>query len=127
MITVARGFLYCMAFVFGAIGLVALAAPETVAARFDLLPQSIKGIAEVRGLYGGGILAWGLIALGALRCKHLSPGLLIALATIMGSIATGRLVSLMLDHETVLTIPAGIAETAIAWACWAVYKHEKSA
>lgn len=127
MLASARGYLYLMAAVFFAIGFTGLFAPEIIAARFDLLPQSIKGVAEVRGLYGGGVLAWGLITLGALRCKSLSPGLLMALATLMGSIAAGRVVSLLLDHEVSLNIPAGIAEALIVLACRVIDKRDKAA
>lgn len=125
MIKVARGYLYFMVAFQAAVGITALFAPEIIAAKFDLLPQSIKGTAEIRGLYGGGVLSWSLITLGALRCKPLSPGLLIALMTLMGSIAAGRVVSLIVDHETALNIPAGIAEALMALASWLIYKHYK--
>lgn len=120
---IARSYLYLMSLVNVAIGLAALFAPATIASKFDLLPLSIKGIAEVRGLYGGGIFAWGVVLLGALRCKSLSPGLLMAMATMMGSIAAVRATSLIVDHEIQLNISAGFAEALSAVACWIAYKH----
>lgn len=124
---IARAYLYMMVAVQAVVGITALFRPEIVAAQFDLLPQTIKGIAEVRGLYGGGIFSWGLVTLAALRCRYLSPGLLIAMAVTMGSIAAARMASLIVDHETALSIPAGIVEALTALACWTIYRHDKPA
>jgi hypothetical protein len=123
----ARGYLYLLVLVFSAVGLTALFAPQVIAAKFDLLPQSVKGIAEIRGLYGGGVLAWGLVTWGALRRTSLSPGLLVSMTVIMGAIAAVRVMSIMVDHETALNVPAGIAEVLLALACWKVYKHGNTA
>jgi hypothetical protein len=121
---IARGFLYLMTAVFFAVGLTALSAPDVIAHKFALLPQSVKGTAEIRGLYGGGIVGWGVVTLGALRRKSYSGGLLLAMALIMGGIAAGRIVAILIDHELALSLPAGVAEGLTAWACWTVYRAE---
>lgn len=126
MIAIARGFLYVMAAIFAAIGIAAMCSPETIAAQFDLVPSSTKGIAEVRALYGGGILGWAAIALCALRCRVLAPGLLLAMATLMGLIAMGRVASLAVDHEIMFNLATGTVETLVAMVCWVIYESGKS-
>ena len=125
MYKLARGYLYLMAVFTAAVGLTALFAPEIIGARFALMPQSIRGIAEIRGLYGGGVFSWSLITLGALRYKPLSPGLLMALAILMGSLVVGRVVSVIVDHEIGLNMETGISELLYALSAWIVYKQDK--
>jgi hypothetical protein len=120
MLTLARAYLVSMAIVFGAIGIAALSAPDIVAGKLELLPQSIKGTAEIRGLYGGGFISWCLIILGALRYR--SKGMLIAMALTMGAIALARVVSVFADHDVAFNAPGLISEVLIAIACWKIWK-----
>ncbi len=124
---IARTYLYLSVLLFFAIGVSSLFAPGMVAANLQLSPLSLAGTGEIRGLYGGGFFAFGLVLLGGLRCKSLSPGLLIAMATIMGGVVVGRIVSLAFDHEYLLTLIGGSAELLLALACWNVYKYDKAA
>jgi len=126
MVKVARAWLYFMVVFQAGVGITALFAPEIIGAQFDLLPQSIKGTAEIRGLYGGGVLSWSVITLCALRCKSLSPGLLAGLGILMGGIAAGRVISMFVDHEFSLNVQAGTAEALNALACWIIYKYNKA-
>jgi hypothetical protein len=119
----ARGWLYLIAAVQLAVGLAALFAPQMVAARFDLLPQTLKGAAEIRGLYGGGFTASGLLTLLALRDTPLARGLLVAVGSVMGGIAAARLVSLCVEHEIAFTLPAAVAEALTALACRVLYRR----
>lgn len=133
LVTAAKAYLYFMVVFQCGIGITALFAPELIGKKFDLVPRmvdgvkSIKAVAELRGLYGGGVLSWGLMTLAALRCETFAPGMLAALGLLMGCIAFGRLVSLIVDRETALNIPAGIAETLIALSCWVLYSSNTAA
>jgi Domain of unknown function (DUF4345) len=121
---IARGYLYLNVLLFAAIGVKSLFMPESMAGQLQLAATSIAGTGEIRGLYGGGFIGFALVLLGGLRCKPLSPGLLIAMATVMGGVVCGRIVSLALDHEYMLTLVGGTAEALVALACWSVYKHD---
>mgnify|MGYP003576806372 CR=1 FL=1 len=124
---IARAYLYFMAAVLAGIGFTGLFAPEIIGHQLGLAPESLKGTAEIRGLYGGGVLSWCVITLAGLRCKALFPGLLGGLGILMGGIAAGRVVSLIIDHEIELNIPAGTMEALIALSCWVIYRHDKAA
>jgi hypothetical protein len=123
MIRAARGYLYLMCILFVGLGLTALFAPHMIFAQFDLLANSAKGVAEIRSLYGGAFLSWGLLTIVALRGGPLSQGLLIAMVVIMGGIAAARLVSLMVDQAFAFNIPAEVVEILALLAYWTVYKH----
>jgi hypothetical protein len=88
-----------------------------------LSPLSPAGMGELRGLYGGGFFAMGLVLLGGLHYRPLAPGLLIAMAIIFAGIVVGRLVSLVLDREFVATPLAGASELLLALACWRIYQQ----
>ena len=119
----ARGFLYLFVVLFMAIGVTAMFAPDVIAAKLALTPVNLAGTSELRGLYGGGFFGFGIVLLCGLRCKLLAPGLLTAMAIIMGGVVVGRMVSLAIDHETTFTIPAAIGEGLLAMACWIASKN----
>lgn len=124
MVMLARAYLGLTLLLLAGVGFAGLLVPDTLVAQFDLLPQSAKGSAEVRGLYGGAFLSWGLIIVGAWRYKHLRNGLLVALALTMGTIAAARLVSLAVDQQPAFNIPAIVSELLIVLACWILYRDE---
>jgi hypothetical protein len=126
MIWIARIYLAIMLALMGAIGVLAIVAPDKLIANFDLLPKSPKGLAEMRGLYGGAFVSWTLAGLAAWRWKNYRPGLLAGIALSMGAIALVRLVSLAIEHEPGFNVPALVGEGLIALACWALIRHEKS-
>ena len=99
--------------------MIGLFAPQIISGQVFLSPATIAGTAELRGLYGGGFIGFGLVLLCGLRCKSLAPGLFLAMAIIMGGIVVGRIVSLAIEHEFAFTIPAIIGEVLLALACWA--------
>lgn len=123
MLTAARVYVIFMAIVFGLGGATALISPEMFMAQLELLPKSIKGTAEVRGLYGGGFLSWAVILIAALRCKSVSAGLLLAMILTMGLIVIARGVSVVVDHETAFNVPAIIGEALLVLACWVLYRN----
>jgi len=125
MTMLAKVFLCFLVLVFAGIGLTALADPAAIAGKFDLALQSTKASAEVRGLYGGGFVAWALIIIAALRFKTLAPGLLTAMGISMGAIAIARIVSIATDYAPDFNLPAFAVEALAAGACWILYKNVK--
>ena len=124
----ARGLLYFFGAFFMVYGATALFAPDIIAGKLYLSPVTIAGTSEIRGLYGGGFAGFGVVILTGLRSKALGSGLLMSMATIMGGVVVGRVVSLAIDHETAFTIPAAVAEILVAGACWVAAKgNEKAA
>jgi hypothetical protein len=121
---VARIWLYFIALIFGVVGVTSLLSPETTGSQLQIQAVSLAGTSELRGLYGGGFVGFALIILVGLRRKAYSPGLLMAMAIIMGGIVVGRVVSLAVDHELKTTLGTGVLELLVALACWSVYKHE---
>jgi hypothetical protein len=124
---IAKAYLVFMALSFAVVGTAALADPQAVASRLDLLPQSVKGAAEVRCLYGGGFISWSLIIIGALRYRSVAQGMLMAMGLTMGSIATVRLASGVLDHGRGFDPVAILFEALIPVACWVVYREKSIA
>lgn len=118
MIKLARGLLYFFSAFFVVYGATALFRPDIIAGALYLSPVTIAGTSEIRGLYGGGFAAFGVVLFNGLRNKSIGPGLLMSMAIIMGGVVIGRIVSLAIDHETAFTLPALIAEVVVAWACW---------
>jgi hypothetical protein len=125
MLTIARAYLIIMAIALMLIGLAALAAPEAVSRELALLPQAGKGLAELRGLYGGLFIAWGVIMLWSIRATDIASGLLIAMIIMMGTIAAARLVSLVLDREPAFNVPALVFEGLIAVASWVIFAKRR--
>ena len=124
---IARGFLYLNVLIFAIVGVKSLFMPESMVGQLQLQAISIAGTGEMRGLYGGGFIGFALVLLGGLRCKPLSPGLLMAMMTVMGGVVMGRIFSLAVDHEYPMTLTAAALESLLVLACWIVYKHDKAA
>lgn len=127
MLVTARVYVILMAVVFGFGGLGALISPEMFMGQLELLPKSIKGTAEVRGLYGGGFLSWAVILISALRYKSVSAGLFLAMVISMGLIVVARIVSVVVDQEIAFNGPAIVGEALLVLACWVLYKNAKVA
>ena len=122
-----RGFLYFFSAFLILFGMVGLFAPHIVDAQVNLMPVTIAGTSETRGLYGGGFLGFGVVIVCGLRCSQLARGLLLAMSIIMGGIFVGRMVSLGIDRELALTVPSAILELLMAVACWVESKRSVSA
>jgi hypothetical protein len=126
MIAVVRIYVGFMALALGALGALALVAPDTLMAQLDLLPKSLKGVAEIRALYGGAFLSWGVMLLiAALPGRALGQGFRVAMALTLGGIAAARVVSLAIEHQLAFNVQALVSEGLIAAGCWALYRHEK--
>lgn len=118
-----RGFLYLMGASLFLFGMTALFAPHLINEQLQLMPTSIAGTSETRGLYGGGFIGFAMVIICGLRCRDSASGLLMAMAIIMGCIVAGRLISIGIDHELASTVPAVIGEVLIALACWLESKN----
>jgi len=74
-----------------------LAAPANLAQFLGFQLESPDGFNEIRANYGGVFAALtGLFAVAAFR-PHLRPGAWLVLALLMGGLASGRLISIVLD------------------------------
>jgi hypothetical protein len=125
MIWIARIYAALMMLLFAGLGAFALAQPDALAVKLALMPKTIAGTAELRGLYGGAFLSWAALGLAAWRFRSLRTGILAALGVSLGGIAIARLVSLAVDHEAAFNVPALITEGLFAVACWALVKDEQ--
>lgn len=101
---------------FAVLGLLALATPQQLATEQGLASSSGKGIAEIRGFHGGVFLSWCALLLAAWLKQELRSGMLLAFAISLGCVALTRLVSLTLDGQPGLNLPALIVETLAALA-----------
>ena len=115
---IARGMLWLWVGVFFAYGATGLFAPQLISQLVDLSQVTVIGTSEIRGLFGGGFAAFGLVLLIGLRKPALAPGLFLSIAVIMGGLVVGRLFSMTIDQEFSFTIPATVAEAIVAWAAW---------
>lgn len=127
MLTIARVYVWVMALILGALGLVALAAPDIVMPQLGLSPLAVKGTAEIRGLYGGAFCAWCAILIAGTRPRAWAGGLLVAMTVTMGGIAAARIASLIADGEVPFNAPALISEGLLALACWVLYRGKRQA
>lgn len=118
MVKVARGFLYCFGVFILSGGIAAFGLPHLITEIFHLAPVTILGTAEIRCLYGGGFFSFGVITLIGLRSGSLGPGLLMAMAIFMWSVAAARAISIPIDHEVAFTVPALVAEIILGLAYW---------
>lgn len=118
MNNIRRGFLYFIAAFFIVFGMTGLFVPHFINAQLDLMPATIAGVSETRGLYGGGFVGFGLVIICGLRCNRLAGGLLLAMCIIMGGVVVGRLLSLGIDRDLASTLPIALGEFLIALACW---------
>lgn len=127
MTTVAKVFLYFQVVALLLFGLVGLFALELIAGQLGLSTLAINGSSELRGLLGGGFIAYALIILFALRSPRLGPGLLISMILLMAGIVVGRIVSLALDGFDPKALGAGVIELLIALACWQLHRSRTPA
>ncbi|MET0987742.1 MAG: DUF4345 family protein [Steroidobacteraceae bacterium] len=118
MLKASRAFLYVVGVLILLGGLAAFIHPPLVTEKLFLAPTQIAGTAEIRGLYGGGFISFGVTTLLGLRCSRLAPGLFIAMAIFMWCVAAARVISVMLDHEVAFTVPSLIAEIILGAAYW---------
>jgi hypothetical protein len=127
MVIVARIFLVFFLISFTLIGLSGLVQPDKLAANFDVLPQTTKGFAELRGIYGGVFLSWSVMIVAFLLKKPWANGLLLAVGISMACLSVVRLVSLGIDGEAHFNIMAFVGEALAAVACWVLHKQQGSA
>lgn len=79
--------------------IVSLVAPTRVTRQFDIPILSIAGRNEVRAVYGGFGLAVAAVMLAAIRDEALRPGILVAVAAALAGMASGRIISALIDRE----------------------------
>jgi len=118
-----RSILYFFGAFFIAFGITGLFDPGLIASKMHMLPTTIAGTGEVRGLYGGGFSGFGLVILAGLRSPA-GKGLLLAMSIIMSGVIIGRLFSMGLDHEFAFAMPAAIAEFLVASLCYLEYRSQ---
>jgi hypothetical protein len=113
-----RALLYLFGAFFIVFGLTGLFAPALLTAKLNLMPENIAGTGEMRGLYGGGFIGFGLVTLAGLHSQAVSRGLLLAMSIIIGGIVFGRLFSMAVDHDYNAVAPAAIPEFVMALCCY---------
>lgn len=118
MTHLARGYLYFVTIVLVLVGCTGLLAPELLGGQLKVMPTATAGFSEMRGLMGGGFLAFGLCLLIGLRGSPLALGLLCAVALIMLTIAIGRILSLVLDGFDLNAVAATVSELLVTASCW---------
>lgn len=111
-----RVLLYVFGVFFLLFGLAGLFAPGRLTGGIHLLPEGVAGLGEMRGLYGGGFAAFGIIILAGLYKRD--AGLLRAMAIIAVGITVGRLVSLVLDQDVSFALPNACYEALLAVCCY---------
>jgi len=122
MTTVARLFLYFQVMTLLLFGLTGLFALDLISGQLGLAALAINGSSELRGLLGGGFIAFALIILFGLRSPQRGTGFLISMILLMAGIVLGRIVSLALDGFDPKALGAGVIELLIALACWQLYR-----
>ncbi|MEM6639767.1 MAG: DUF4345 family protein [Pseudomonadota bacterium] len=85
---------------FGAFGVWALAAPQSLSQLLHFGLETPGAVTELRAFYGGLELGLCGFLLAAVFFRHLVPGALIALAAIAGGVALGRIIGMVLDGST---------------------------
>ncbi len=91
--------LVAAAALFALMGLGALAAPDIVTRQFGAPPLTPAGRNEVRAVYGGFGVAMAALLLWTLRAPELREGVCLTLAVALFGMATGRLVSALIDRR----------------------------
>lgn len=87
----------CIAAAFAAMGLVALARPERIVGYFGTPSLTRDGRNEVRAVYGGfGLAVAGLLCIATTHAG-IRAGAVLAVAVALLGMATGRLVSVLID------------------------------
>lgn len=97
-----------------AYGVYGLLSPEAAAALVSLEPTAVEGTGEIRAVYGGLMIAMGLLLFrGGLGGERARPWL-IAVGVGSAGLFLGRLVSLFQDGVTGYTLLAAVLEGGIA-------------
>lgn len=110
--TVVKGFLWLLAAFDVGFGLFALLAPERAAGGVGLQLADAGAHGEIRAIYGGMMLAMGLVTAGALVWNR--PDWLLALGLVWCGLVLGRLVSVIADGPARLTLVIGAVEAISA-------------
>jgi hypothetical protein len=113
-----RSLLYFFSVCFLVFGLIGLFAPAMLIAELHLRPITLAGLGELRGVYGGGFFAFGLVILAGLRSKTNSSGLLLAMCIIFTCIALGRLFSILFELDFAYAAQTAIPEIIMAVCCY---------
>jgi len=87
-----------IALLFLGMGVVALARPAYVGTFFDVRYDSVDGRNEVRAVYGGFGVAMALVLWWAIEDPALRRGVFLTVALALGGMATGRVVSALLER-----------------------------
>jgi hypothetical protein len=95
-------------------GLYGLYAPNQMAQVADLEMRSIGAVGEIRGIYGGLMVAFGLAVLRGSMGGRVAAAWLRVIALGYAGIVLGRLASLALDGLSGYTIFAGAFELVLA-------------
>src|SRR5262245_61278853 len=83
---------------FVGMGILALAAPERIAAIFGTRGLTAEGRNEVRAVYGGFGIAVGALLIVTTTSPALQPGVYAAVAASLGGMAAGRLVAAVIER-----------------------------
>nr|WP_176879624.1 DUF4345 domain-containing protein [Prauserella marina] len=82
-------------------GVFALAAPSALSKPFRIVVDAPESRSEIRAVYGGfGIAVAVVLGLAAADIGSIRPGVLVTVASALGGMAAGRLVSRLLDKPT---------------------------
>lgn len=105
---------YIAAGIVTVLGIVSLVQPVFVASLFGLVAVEPRGLSQVRGTFGALYMALGgIILYGALRPVRGARALIIG-ATLVGAVAAGRLMSIVVDQAAgVLNILFLLSELAV--------------
>ena len=107
--TVLRIILYVFALVNAGIGVAALAVPKRIATAIGYELTNSAAFGEMRAVYGGLFLAFGLVIVVALQ-RHDASAWLMPLGLLYVGLASGRIVSAVLDGAVRYTLIAALVE-----------------
>lgn len=99
----------CMAF-----GVYGLARPGPAGELVSLVPTGPEGVGEIRAVYGGLMIAVGVLLLWGSLGKRRSAAWLVAVAVGFAGLFVGRVVSLLLDGLTGYGLVAAVLEGGVA-------------
>jgi hypothetical protein len=94
-----------LAFGFASMGLVALVRPAFIWAPFGVEPTTPESRSEVRAVYGGFGLAIAVLLVLTDDSADVRDGVLVAVAVSLFGMATGRLVSALVEPRALLRAP----------------------
>lgn len=97
-LSAANIFVYVAALAFLVMGCAALLSPASIGRYFDIQINSVDGRNEVRAVYGGFGVAVALALTVAARFDSLRPGTVACVSLALAGMASGRLVSALLER-----------------------------